>query len=114
MLAPSFVVSSALEEADVDRTVDVVGQACAVYRKALDAGDPTPWLGAGRCGRCSGGRCEVRAWGARSSDRRPTLPRPAARHLTWVRRASATRSITQAAAGTTASAVQQPPTVSVG
>ncbi|WPP32585.1 glutamate-1-semialdehyde 2,1-aminomutase [Streptomyces sp. CL7] len=45
ILAPSFVVSSALEEADVDRTVDVVGQACAVYRKALDAGDPTPWLG---------------------------------------------------------------------
>ncbi|MEU0577514.1 glutamate-1-semialdehyde 2,1-aminomutase [Streptomyces griseoincarnatus] len=45
VLAPSFVVSSALEEADVDRTVDVVGQACAVYRKALDAGDPTPWLG---------------------------------------------------------------------
>ncbi|MEU2565255.1 glutamate-1-semialdehyde 2,1-aminomutase [Streptomyces althioticus] len=45
VLAPSFVVSGALEEADVDRTVDVVGQACAVYRKALDAGDPTPWLG---------------------------------------------------------------------
>ncbi|MFZ4161693.1 glutamate-1-semialdehyde 2,1-aminomutase [Streptomyces griseoincarnatus] len=45
VLAPSFVVSAALEEADVDRTVDVVGQACAVYRKALDAGDPTPWLG---------------------------------------------------------------------
>ncbi|MFC8833234.1 glutamate-1-semialdehyde 2,1-aminomutase [Streptomyces griseoincarnatus] len=45
VLAPSFVVSGALEEADVDRTVDAVGQACAVYRKALDAGDPTPWLG---------------------------------------------------------------------
>ncbi|WP_225652262.1 glutamate-1-semialdehyde 2,1-aminomutase [Streptomyces pseudogriseolus] len=45
VLAPSFVVSGALEEADIDRTVDVVGQACAVYRKALDAGDPTPWLG---------------------------------------------------------------------
>lgn len=45
VLAPSFVVSSALTDADVDRTVDVVAQACAVYRKALEAGDPTPWLG---------------------------------------------------------------------
>ena len=43
--APSFVVSSALTDDDIDRTVDVVAQACAVYRKALDAGDPTPWLG---------------------------------------------------------------------
>ncbi|WP_328672200.1 glutamate-1-semialdehyde 2,1-aminomutase [Streptomyces sp. NBC_00328] len=47
VLAPSFVVSSALDEADIDRTVDVVAQACAVYRKALDAGDPGPWV-AGR------------------------------------------------------------------
>jgi glutamate-1-semialdehyde 2,1-aminomutase len=47
VLAPSFVVSSALDDADIDRTVDVVAQACAVYRKALDAADPTPWL-AGR------------------------------------------------------------------
>ncbi|MFD9858676.1 glutamate-1-semialdehyde 2,1-aminomutase [Streptomyces alboflavus] len=45
VLAPSFVVSSALDDADIDHTVDVVAQACAVYRKALDAGDPTPWLG---------------------------------------------------------------------
>ncbi|AZM45166.1 glutamate-1-semialdehyde 2,1-aminomutase [Streptomyces sp. WAC 06738] len=45
VLAPSFVVSSALTDADVDRTVDVVAEACAVYRKALDAGDPGPWLG---------------------------------------------------------------------
>ncbi|WP_406368868.1 glutamate-1-semialdehyde 2,1-aminomutase [Streptomyces sp. NBC_00647] len=45
VLAPSFVVSSALDDVDIDRTVDVVAQACAVYRKALDAGDPTPWLG---------------------------------------------------------------------
>ncbi|MFD5463687.1 glutamate-1-semialdehyde 2,1-aminomutase [Kitasatospora sp. NPDC127059] len=45
VLAPSFVVSSALDEDDIDHTVDVVGRACAVYRKALDAGDPTPWLG---------------------------------------------------------------------
>ncbi|MEF9887072.1 glutamate-1-semialdehyde 2,1-aminomutase [Streptomyces sp. P9-A4] len=47
VLAPSFVVSGALGEDDIDRTVDVVAQACAVYRKALDAGDPGPWL-AGR------------------------------------------------------------------
>ncbi|MFD3580250.1 glutamate-1-semialdehyde 2,1-aminomutase [Streptomyces sp. NPDC058644] len=47
VLAPSFVVSSALDDTDIDRTVEVVAQACAVYRKALDAGDPTPWL-AGR------------------------------------------------------------------
>ncbi|WP_372348008.1 glutamate-1-semialdehyde 2,1-aminomutase [Streptomyces sp. KL116D] len=45
VLAPSFVVSSALTDADIDHTVDVVAQACAVYRKALDAGDPTPWVG---------------------------------------------------------------------
>ncbi|MBK3573827.1 glutamate-1-semialdehyde 2,1-aminomutase [Streptomyces sp. MBT65] len=44
VLAPSFVVSSALDDEDIDRTVDVVAQACAVYRKALDASDPTPWL----------------------------------------------------------------------
>ncbi|MEV7866595.1 glutamate-1-semialdehyde 2,1-aminomutase [Streptomyces sp. NPDC088124] len=47
VLAPSFVVSSALTDADIDHTVEAVAQACAVYRKALDAGDPTPWL-AGR------------------------------------------------------------------
>lgn len=45
VLAPSFVVSAALSDADVDQTVDVVAQACAVYRKALDAADPTPWMG---------------------------------------------------------------------
>ncbi|WP_367046978.1 glutamate-1-semialdehyde 2,1-aminomutase [Streptomyces sp. Je 1-332] len=45
ILAPSFVVSSALSDADIDHTVDVVAQACAVYRKALDAGDPSPWVG---------------------------------------------------------------------
>ncbi|MFE5856140.1 glutamate-1-semialdehyde 2,1-aminomutase [Streptomyces sp. NPDC056500] len=44
VLAPSFVVSSALDDADIDHTIDTVAQACAVYRKALDAGDPTPWL----------------------------------------------------------------------
>ncbi|MGH4014541.1 MAG: glutamate-1-semialdehyde 2,1-aminomutase [Pseudonocardiaceae bacterium] len=45
VLAPSFVVSSAVTEEDVDRTVDVVAQACAVYRNALDAEDPTAWMG---------------------------------------------------------------------
>lgn len=45
VLAPSFVVSAALTDADVEHTVEAVAQACAVYRKALDAGDPAPWLG---------------------------------------------------------------------
>ncbi|KJS53123.1 glutamate-1-semialdehyde 2,1-aminomutase [Streptomyces rubellomurinus] len=45
VLAPSFVVSSALDDADIDHTVEAVGRACAVYRKALDAADPAPWLG---------------------------------------------------------------------
>ena len=45
VLAPSFVVSAALDDADIDHTVEAVAGACAVYRKALDAGDPTPWLG---------------------------------------------------------------------
>ncbi|MFF9555703.1 glutamate-1-semialdehyde 2,1-aminomutase [Streptomyces albus] len=47
VLAPSFVVSSALDDTDIERTVEAVARACAVYRKALDAADPTPWL-AGR------------------------------------------------------------------
>ncbi|MEV4596439.1 glutamate-1-semialdehyde 2,1-aminomutase [Amycolatopsis sp. NPDC049253] len=45
VLGPSFVVSAALTDADIDRTVEVVAGACVVYRKALDAGDPSPWLG---------------------------------------------------------------------
>jgi glutamate-1-semialdehyde 2,1-aminomutase len=45
VLGPSFVVSAALTEDDIDRTVDVVAQACAVYRKALDAEDPAAWTG---------------------------------------------------------------------
>jgi glutamate-1-semialdehyde 2,1-aminomutase len=45
VIGPSFVVSAALTEDDIDRTIEVVGQACAVYRKALDAGDPTAWMG---------------------------------------------------------------------
>ncbi|HET9138552.1 glutamate-1-semialdehyde 2,1-aminomutase [Actinophytocola sp.] len=45
VIGPSFVVSSALSDDDIDRTVDAVAQACAVYRKALDVDDPAPWLG---------------------------------------------------------------------
>jgi glutamate-1-semialdehyde 2,1-aminomutase len=44
VIGPSFVVSSALTEADIDRTVEVVAQACAVYRKALDARDVRAFL----------------------------------------------------------------------
>jgi glutamate-1-semialdehyde 2,1-aminomutase len=45
VLGPSFVVSAALTDADIDKTIDVVAQACTVYRKALDANDPAPWMG---------------------------------------------------------------------
>jgi glutamate-1-semialdehyde 2,1-aminomutase len=45
VLGPSFVVSSALSHEDIDRTVDVVARACAVYRRALDAGDPLAHAG---------------------------------------------------------------------
>jgi glutamate-1-semialdehyde 2,1-aminomutase len=44
VLGPSFVVSTALTDDDIDRTIDVVADACVIYRKALDAGDSTPWL----------------------------------------------------------------------
>jgi glutamate-1-semialdehyde 2,1-aminomutase len=45
VLAPSFVVSAALSESDIGQTVDAVDAAAVVYRKALDAGDPAPWMG---------------------------------------------------------------------
>jgi glutamate-1-semialdehyde 2,1-aminomutase len=45
VLGPSFVVSSALTDADIEQTLEAVQQACTVYRQALDAGDPTAWLG---------------------------------------------------------------------
>jgi glutamate-1-semialdehyde 2,1-aminomutase len=45
VLAPSFVVSDALTDDDLDRTLEVVERACAVYRRALDAGDPTTFMG---------------------------------------------------------------------
>jgi glutamate-1-semialdehyde 2,1-aminomutase len=45
VIGPSFVVSAALTDEDIARTVDVVERACVVYRKALDAGDPAAWMG---------------------------------------------------------------------
>jgi glutamate-1-semialdehyde 2,1-aminomutase len=45
VLAPSFVVSSAVSQEDIDRTVDVVARACRVYRAALEESDPSPWMG---------------------------------------------------------------------
>ena len=42
---PSFVASIALTDDNIDRTIDVVADASIIYRKALDDGDPTPWLG---------------------------------------------------------------------
>lgn len=44
VIGPSFVVSSALTDADIDRTVEVVAHACTVYRKALDAQDVSAFL----------------------------------------------------------------------
>ena len=38
LLAPSFVVSYSHTEADVDRTIEIVDEALAVYAAALDAG----------------------------------------------------------------------------
>jgi glutamate-1-semialdehyde 2,1-aminomutase len=38
VLAPSFVVSAAMTEDDVDEVAAAVADACAVYRRALDAG----------------------------------------------------------------------------
>jgi glutamate-1-semialdehyde 2,1-aminomutase len=44
VIGPSFVVSSALTDEDIDRTVEVVAQACGVYRRALDAQDVSAFL----------------------------------------------------------------------
>jgi glutamate-1-semialdehyde 2,1-aminomutase len=38
VLAPSFVVSYSHSDADIDRTVESVGKALQVYRRALDEG----------------------------------------------------------------------------
>lgn len=45
VLAPSFVVSSAVSDEDIDRTIDAVAQACLVYRKAIDDGNPMAYMG---------------------------------------------------------------------
>lgn len=45
VLGPSFVVSFAHSDADVDRTIDAVGDALMVYRKALEAGVDTYLVG---------------------------------------------------------------------
>jgi glutamate-1-semialdehyde 2,1-aminomutase len=45
VLAPSFVVSAALTDEDIAVTLDAVAAACATYRKALEHGDPSPWMG---------------------------------------------------------------------
>lgn len=45
VLAPSFVVSDALTDADLSRTFEAVDRAAAAYRRALDLGDPGPWMG---------------------------------------------------------------------
>ena len=59
VLGPWFVVSSAMTDEDVDKTVDVVAQACAVYRTVLDGDDPGPWLGRRSIKRCSVATCDV-------------------------------------------------------
>jgi glutamate-1-semialdehyde 2,1-aminomutase len=45
VLAPSFVVSAALTERDLEATFEAVDQAAVAYGKALETGDPTPWMG---------------------------------------------------------------------
>lgn len=47
VLGQSFVTSAAHTAADVEQTVEAVAGACAVYRRALDAGSVDGWL-AGR------------------------------------------------------------------
>ena len=45
VLGPSFVVSAALSDADIKATAVAVRAALPVYAAALEAGDPTPFLG---------------------------------------------------------------------
>ena len=45
VIAPSFVVSSTLTDSDIRQTLDADGHACALYRRALEWGDPSPWMG---------------------------------------------------------------------
>ncbi|WP_435199378.1 glutamate-1-semialdehyde 2,1-aminomutase [Janibacter sp. GS2] len=45
VIAPSFVVSSALDAADIEVTAQAVRETCIDYAAALDRGDPSPWMG---------------------------------------------------------------------
>jgi glutamate-1-semialdehyde 2,1-aminomutase len=45
VLAPSFVVSTALDSGDLDRTAQAVAGAAVVYAQALDHGSAAPWMG---------------------------------------------------------------------
>lgn len=45
VLGPSFVVSAALSEDDVERTAAAVAAAMPIYARALETGNPTPYLG---------------------------------------------------------------------
>lgn len=45
VLAPSFVVNASHSQDDLERTAEAVARACPIYRRALDADDPSPWLG---------------------------------------------------------------------
>lgn len=45
VVGPSFVVSTAISQSDIERTAAAVAAAMPVYAAALDAGDPTPYLG---------------------------------------------------------------------
>jgi glutamate-1-semialdehyde 2,1-aminomutase len=38
VIAPSFVVSYSHSDRDIDRTIEAVGEALTIYRKALDEG----------------------------------------------------------------------------
>lgn len=53
VVGPSFVVSSAASEADVERTAGAVAAALETYSAALATVDPTPNLGAGASRSCS-------------------------------------------------------------
>lgn len=45
VVGPSFVVSSALTDADIDRTASAVGRLLPTYARALEEGDATPYIG---------------------------------------------------------------------
>lgn len=45
VIAPSFVVSAALTDEDIAITLEAVSAACESYGKALEHGDPSPWMG---------------------------------------------------------------------